>query len=225
MSVLAILTSVLLCFAGPAPARKVTLTTSPVQGGRIFLNGDYVGVAPVDLKLRIKRNEVFVATAEKQGALGLWPRELTKDDLKLRTIQIRLEADRAFNETVEIDIANRWMTIEPRYTVKGNGSINEDLVWQKIVSLVTDNFSDVEQMDRASFYLRTAWRLKKYPYNTLRHRLVVKKGVSSGFSIKVMIESQVYVGSGTNIPSDRFKPIARIFPDDKDTIEFLRDQL
>jgi len=215
----------ILSFAGPAPVKNVMLNTSPVPGGRIYLNGDYVGVAPVELKIRLKKGQVYVATAEKEGALGLWPREITKDDLRSRQIQIRLEADRAYNETVRIDIANRWMTIEPRYTKADDGSIDEDLVWQKIVSVVTDNFSDVQQMDRASFYLRTAWRLKQYPYSTIRHRLVVKKGVSSSFSIKVMIESQVYAGSGTNIPSDRYKPIARIFPDDKDTIEFLRDQL
>lgn len=222
---MSVLILTLLAFAAPTPVKKVMLNTSPVPGGRIFLNGDYIGVAPVELKVKMKKGQVFVATAEKEGALGLWPREFTKDDLRSGQIMIRLENDRAYNETVRIEIANRWMTIEPRYTKTDSGEINEDLVWQKIVSLVTDNFSDVQQMDRASFYLRTAWRLKQYPYSTLRHRLVVKKGVSSSFSIKVMIESQVYVGSGTNIPSDRFKPIERIFPDDKDTLDFLRDQL
>ena len=44
--------------------------------------------------------------------------------------------------------------------------------------MVTDDFADLEQLDRSSFYLRTAWRVRRFPHTIMRNRLVVKRGVT-----------------------------------------------
>ena len=138
---------------------------------------------------------------------------------------VRLEPDRAWEETEVSEVANTWLTVSPARTRSPDGSLDEDRVWQKVVSIVSDNFSDLEQVDRESFYLRTAWRVRKFPYTTLRHRLVVKRGVTGELSVKVRLESQIYQGPLSDPSLDQFADHGRVFQSDKETIDYLNDQL
>jgi hypothetical protein len=160
--VLRVLVIGLVVAGGPAWATKFTLDTAPVKQGRIFVDGKFLGVAPVTVDLKVSHGSVMKARAEKDGALGLWTTEFTKD--QRQAVMIRLEEDEASKQTVVSDIANKWMTIDPSATGGANKVIDEGEAWKKIVSIVTDNFPDVEQLDRASFYLRSAWRVRRYAY-------------------------------------------------------------
>ncbi len=217
------LTLILVASAHSAEAKKYTIDTSPVKGGRVSVNGTFVGIAPVTVELKLKKTQTAVATAEKDGAISLWSSQFSRE--QKGTVQVRLEEDKAYKETFISDVANTWLTLTPSLTRTADGEIDEGKVWQKIVSIVTDEFSDLEQMDRSSFYLRTTWRLRRFPYTVLRHRLVVKRGVNEELSVRIQLESQIYRGTGANPSSDLFIPVARIFQRDKETIDFLRDQL
>ena len=194
--------------AGPSPmlAKKFTIDTAPVKQGRVFVNGNFVGISPVTVDLKMGKNRAYSVQAEKDAALGLWTTEIVKGHKGI--VMVRLEQDQAFQETVASDVANTWLTVQPVQTVL------EDQVWQKIVSVVTDNFSDLEQIDRSSFYLRTAWRMRRFPYSVMRNRLVVKRGVTPNLTVRVQLESQVYVATrglrGGALPSDQFRPTTRI---------------
>jgi len=211
--------------ASAAAAKRFTIDTTPVKQGRVFIDGEFVGVAPVEVELKLKKHEHAVVTVEKEGALGLWEREISPAEKG--TVYVRLEANTALDETVESDIANTWLTITPKLTRGPDNSVNEDAVWQKIVSVVTDNFADLEQLDRSSFYLRTAWRVRRFPHSILRNRVVIKRGVTDQLSVRVQLESFEMVSTTTNatIADDLFTETSRIFLDDKETIDFLRDQL
>src|ERR1035438_790796 len=95
---------------GPAWATKFTLDTAPVKQGRIFVDGKFLGVAPVTVDLKVSPGSGMKARAEKDGALGLWTTEFTKD--QRQAVMIRLEEDEASKQTVVSDSANKWMTIE-----------------------------------------------------------------------------------------------------------------
>ncbi len=206
-------------------AKRFVIDTTPVAGGRVFVDGRFVGVAPVTVELKLKKEQVATATAEKDGALGLWPREIAKDEKG--TIFVRLEENLALTETLESDVANTWLTITPKLTRERDDSVDEDAVWQRIVSVVTDNFADLEQLDRSSFYLRTAWRVRRFPHSIMRNRLVVKRGVTDQLSVRVQLESFEMVSAATDarIDDELFTESSRIFRDDKETIDYLRDQL
>ncbi len=206
-------------------AKKFSIDTTPVKNGRVFVDGRFVGVAPVTVELKLKKHETAVVTAEKEGALGLWERDLSKDEKG--TVYVRLEENAALTETLESDVANTWLTITPKRTRGRDNSVDEDAVWQRIVSVVTDNFADLEQLDRSSFYLRTAWRVRRYPHSIMRNRVVVKRGVTDQLSIRVQLESFQMVSADTDaqIDDDLFVESSRIFEDDKETIDYLRDQL
>jgi hypothetical protein len=212
---------------GPAWATKFTLDTAPVKQGRIFVDDKFLGVAPVTVDLKVSHRSVMKARAEKDGALGLWTTEFAKD--QRQTVMIRLEEDEASKQTVASDIANRWLTIDPSSTGGANKVIDEGEAWKKIVSIVTDNFSDIEQLDRASFYLRSAWRVRRYAYAVVRNRLVIKRGVTPNLTIRVEIESEVYrssepLAASMAIRDDMFTANPRVYPSDQDTVRILRDQ-
>lgn len=220
--------SVCLAMAVAAPAaaaKRFTIDTTPVKEGRIFIDGDFVGVAPVTVELKLKKHQTARVTTEKPGALALWEREISPAEKG--TVYVRLEEHEALAETVESDVANTWLTITPKLTRGPDNSVNEDAVWQKIVSVVTDNFADLEQLDRSSFYLRTAWRVRRFPHSILRNRVVIKRGVTDLLSVRVQLESFELVSADPNakIADDLFTETSRIFLDDKETIDFLRDQL
>jgi len=215
-------------FASPqAWGKKFTFDTAPVSHGRVFVDDRFIGIAPVTADLKVNKNGIMKARAEKEGAIGLWATEFGKDQNQI--VMIRLEEDEAMKQTVESDIANKWLTIDPSATGGPGKTTDEGEMWKKIVSIVTDNFSDVEQLDRSSFYMRTAWRVRRYPYSVIRNRLIVKRGVTPQLTVRVEIESQVYRYSDIQLGSqpvrdESFTPINRVYPADRDTIQILRDQ-
>ena len=220
--------TVCLVLAATAPvvaAKRLTIDTSPVKQGRVFVDGTFVGVAPVTLQLKLKKHQIATVTAEKAGALGLWQRDVTKNEKG--PVFVRLEENTALAETVESDVANTWLTITPRTTRQADGSVDEDAVWQRIVSIVTDNFSDLEQLDRSSFYLRTTWRVRRFPHSVMRNRLIVKRGVTDQLSVRVQLESVAVttIDTDAEIDLERFSPTSRVFLSDEATIDYLRDQL
>jgi hypothetical protein len=215
-------------FGSPgAWAKKFTFDTAPVQQGRVFVDGQFVGVAPVTVDLKIGKNVIMKASAEKEGALGYWVATFSKD--QNQTVMIRLEEDESTRQTIESDIANKWLTIDPSSTGGPGKTTDEGEMWKKVVSIVTDNFSDLEQLDRSSFYLRTAWRVRRYPYAVIRNRLIVKRGVTPHLTVRVEIESQVYrftdpQATSQPVRDELFTALNRLFPADRDTIQILRDQ-
>jgi hypothetical protein len=207
---------------GPVWAKKFILDTAPVKQGRIFVNEKFLGIAPLTVDLKVSARSVMRARAEKEGAFGLWTADFTNKD---QSVVIRLEEDEASKKTVASDIANKWLTIDPSATGGANKVIDEGEAWKKIVSIVTDNFTDIEQLDRSSFYLRSAWRVRRYPYSVVRNRLIIKRGVTPNLTIRVEIESQIYRFSEIQpIRDELFTENPRVFPSDQDTVRILRDQ-
>jgi hypothetical protein len=208
-------------------AKKVTLDTAPVTQGRIFVDDRFVGVAPVTVDLKMSKGIAMKARAEKDGAVGGWITEFTKDQNQV--VVIRLEEDEMIKQTVISDIANKWLTIDPTATGGPGKVVDEGEAWKKIVSIVTDNYREIEQLDRSSFYLRTAWRTRRYAYSVIRNRLIIKRGVTSQLTFKIELESQTFRFTESRraseaIRDEYFTETARIFPEDRDTIQILRDQ-
>ncbi len=224
-STILVLTSFL---AGPpAWAKKFSFDTAPVKQGRVFVNDQFVGVAPVTVDLKLTKSVTMKARAEKDGAVGMWATEFSKD--QNQTVVIRLEEDEAVKQTIVSDIANKWLTLDPTATGGPGKTIDEGEAWKKIVSIVTDNFREVEQLDRSSFYLRSAWRIRRYPYSVIRNRLIIKRGVTPHLTVKVQLESQIYRFTPDRpaieiIRDEWYTETLRVFPSDRDTVQILRDQ-
>lgn len=208
---------------------EFTVITAPVSDGAVTVNNISRGPAPAFLKLKgVSKSGVWVIKADKAGAISFPATTLTYKQLdKMKVVTIRLEPDQSYTATVSAEIANVWLTIQPTRTKDEAGAIDPNRVWLKVVSIVTDNFPDVEVMDRDSYYLRTAWRTRNYPLSVIRSRLVLKSGSSSTLSIKIRLESERAVKALPNaqVSQESFEPYDRVLKADKETIDFLRDQL
>ena len=112
--------------AGPSLmlAKKLTIDTAPVKQGRVFVNGNFVGIAPVTVDLKMGKNSAYAVRAEKDAALGLWTTEIVKGHKGI--VMVRLEQDQAYQETVDSDVANKWLTVQPVQTVDAFQKVVED---------------------------------------------------------------------------------------------------
>ena len=189
----------------------------------LMLAGTLTGCAMLERREPAQERYTTRDKTKKGAAIGDWPRRVGSKHKG--AIVIRLEEDESFLATEESDVANTWVSIAPSRTVDSVGEIDEDRTWQKLVSVVTDNFSDLEQVDRASYYIRSAWRVREYAYRVLRHRLVVKRGVTEDLTLRISIESQIAPRVNGFYRDEDFVPTRRIYSRDKETITFLRDQL
>ena len=202
-------------------SKKYQVVTQPVAEGRVFIDGEFAGIAPIEVTLSLTKTEPTVITAEKTESISQWPRTVQPSLADTDTrILVRLEEDTAFKETEESDMCNKWVTVTPRRALN-----DTDRTWQKLVSLITDSFPDLQQVDRTSYYLRSAWRVREYAFSVLRHRLVIKRGVGDDFTLRLMLESQIASSSAEGYREEQFKESKRIFPADNETIMFIRDQL
>jgi len=228
ISFITVFVVVLLTSADPLMARKYKIDTAPVKGGQIKIDGAVVGVAPIELELKIREPHTALVEAEKEGAVSYWPLRLNKfDRSKKGRFIVRLEVDESAVDTVKSSIANVWQTVEVRQSLDAEGYIDEDLAWQNIVSAVSDRFDDFEKVNSEKFELQSAWRTRVYPYAVLRHRIVVKSAVSKGRAIKFQLESEAFFRDNPAVPVDPvgFEPYSRVFAKDQDIAELIRTQL
>ena len=205
-----------------ASAKPVVIDTYPVKEGRVYVNGEFAGIAPVEVDVRFGLfflpSRTKIATADGEGTVARWK---TRFDRSSRDVQVRLEEDEHYRSTVASDVANKWLKVSPQ------AGDDDTVLWQKIVSVVTDNFSDLESLNTGSLYLRTAWRVRNFSHSAARTRLVVKRDVSDKTGFKVMLETEfAEKRSGSNeVKPNDYQPTTRVFQADKETIDFLRDQL
>lgn len=102
-----VLLALTLIVPSAAHAKKVrfTVDSTPVPEGRISINGEYQGVAPIDLTMHLPKDGVIVITAEREGAIGAWPKKIAVKSLR-GIVNVRLEKDEAYDSTVSDQIAN-----------------------------------------------------------------------------------------------------------------------
>lgn len=205
-------------------SREYTIVTEPVSGGNIFIDGEFAGVAPLSVHLSVTKGEPIVITTEKTDTINRWRRNVSPSLAdKNTTIVVRLEEDRAYLETEESANCGKWITVTPRRAI--NSSVDTNSTWQKLISLITDSFPDLQQLDPVSYYIRTAWRIRDYPYNVLRHRLIVRRGVGDDLTLRIFTECQIApVADGTYRDED-FRVFRRLFPIDSETIDMIGAQL
>ena len=201
--------------------KKYTVVTEPVVDGRVEVNGEFVGIAPVTVNLSVTSSEPVLITAERSEAVSRWPRQVTPSVSDTdSTIVVRLERDRAIVDTIECNTCNEWVNVTPRRTLS-----DSDRTWQKLISLITNSFPDLQQVDRISFYIRSAWRVREYPFDIVRHRLVIKRGLGDDFTLRLLLESEKAVPRGNGYRDEDFRSWNRQFPVDQEMLQYLRDQL
>ncbi|MDR2853764.1 MAG: hypothetical protein LBV31_00470, partial [Prevotellaceae bacterium] len=101
--------------------------------------------------------------------------------------------------------ANKWITI----TVKKG--ITEDQAWKRIMSVVTDNFENVEMKDKSAGLIRTAWVEQDFGGTVIvRTRLEIKPDYSqddNGYQIK--LSSEIKWSGNTNEGYEKYDRVLK----------------
>lgn len=155
--------------SGLSAGKKVTINVLP-ETAKIYVDGQFVGTGSYKVEFK-KDVDFFVIKVEDMGYITRTYR-LLKDN-PAKTVLYKLPEDEAYaasfgSEDGGADIANRWQDVTCR---KG---LTEDQIWKRLVSVTTSYFDNIEVRDKSAGWLKTAWRVSRFRYQTVRTRLEVR---------------------------------------------------
>ena len=168
LSLSAIILTSLLLSVNMAAAKKIVVKTIP-ENATIWVDGQAVGEGSYTVKFE-KGNEFYIVSATAPGYIKKRIRVLKSNPAK--SVVVRLNEDEALEASTGdkdgAELANRWIDITCR---KG---LTEDKVWNRLMSIATSYFSDIEVRDKSAGWIKTNWRTTKFTWQTVRTRLEVR---------------------------------------------------
>lgn len=148
--------------------KKVTINTIP-ENAKIYIDGQLVASGTYQVKFD-KNTDFFVVKVEAPGYITRFYRLLKS--VQKATMLYSLPEDEAMLASISGEggegIANKWQDITCR---KG---LSEDKVWKRLMSVCTNYFDNIEVRDKAAGWIKTAWKVTTFRYQTVRTRLEVK---------------------------------------------------
>ena len=167
----AILFSVLCLILGlveAQAAKKITINVIP-ETANIFVDGQLVATGKYQVKFD-RHTDFFIVKVEAPGYITRTYR-LLKSNPK-STVLYTLPTDDAMYASTGgedgMELANKWQDIRCKQ------GLSEDVVWKRLMSVCTNYFDNIEVRDKSAGWIKTAWRVSKFKYQTVRTRLEVR---------------------------------------------------
>jgi hypothetical protein len=203
-----------------SPAKPTMLSTDP-QGAKLQVNGRDVGLAPTTYTFDFSDTKSYDVTAAQPGFYDARV-QVTPDsaDVKTGLLKVSLSPDTAYAATVPSDAANQWALVQ------ADPKLPKDAVWQRLVSVVTDRYTHLTSLDSLSGHLESATYSREFPHPsnksiTIRTQLVAAISSQQPLVYKVKIVSQSSYGTDP----DRWTEYPRVFPEDADLVNKIRNQV
>lgn len=166
--------AVICCFAlfavafSAEAAKKITIKTVP-EFATITIDGQEVGTGTYQVKFD-KHNEFYIVSVSAPGYITRKYRLLKSNPQN--TVVYTLPESEAFaasssGEDTGLE-PNTWMDITCRQ------GLTEDLIWKRLMNVVTSYFDNVEVRDKSAGWIKTGWALSKFKHETVRTRLEVR---------------------------------------------------
>lgn len=199
------------CLSDLCYAKNVKILTTP-SNAKIYIDGNYAGDGVVTLPKR--RNEGFYAIkVELDGYVPLETKISSTD--KRSAVSYTLRRDAMYDESNPSDLVNKYFTItisKDLYTINSDGIKNTENVWKLIHQVLLNYFDEIQTTDRASGFVQTPWRIKKFPdiEKACRTRVSIRESNIGGdltFQIKISSEVASIYGYTRD---ESFKPVDRI---------------
>lgn len=192
------------------------------DNAKIYVDGNEVGNGSYVIKFN-RKTDFFMLKFECPGYITKQVKLMKNNPNK--TIAYKMDKDEFFHNSFSsndgsLQIANNWFEI----TVK-NG-LTEDQIWKKLISIVSNNFENLEIRDKSAGWIRTAWTKTTFETQVVRTRLEIKinTDVEEEVTYKVRISSEV-----NNDPDctgdDCFEKTDRILKKYADVINELQNKL
>jgi hypothetical protein len=207
---------------GCCSPKQAIISTDP-GGAKLSVNGKDIGAADKSYQFDFCHDvKQYDVTATQDGYFDATA--VVKDDspgLNDKFIKLTLVADQAHATTeVPTDPANQWAIIQ------ASPGLTKDVVWQKMVSVVTDRFTHLTVLDATSGHLESATHQKEFPNPsqgsmTIRTQLVASISSEQPLVYKVKLVSQVGYGASP----DKWTDYPRVYKEEAKLIDSIRDQI
>ncbi len=196
------------------------------EGAVIRVNGKEVGTSEYTLKL-VRGSEAKIEV-EKKGYVSYMTTLYNEDTevapppfIALTEGSPEFPEDESFTSSTESDLANRDFVLSTP-----DGMAEED-AWRIVAQIVQTYYDELEQIDRETGYLRTAWVYKSYPNRTVRTRVIVKINNREPlkYSIKISSEENSDRTKLDSRDDDDYKPWDRVLNQYKEIISEMQSRL
>lgn len=148
--------------------KKITVKTIP-ENAKIEVDGSVVGEGSYTLKFDGK-NEFYVVAASAPGYITRKYRVMKTNPNK--TVLFKLPEDEAMKASFGSEdgaaMANSWMEI------KCKNGMKEDVIWKRLMSVSTSYFDNITVRDKSAGWIKSAWKVTKFPNQIVRTRLEVR---------------------------------------------------
>ena len=215
----------------PPVNERVTLVDREVairvpDGAVVKVNGKEMGTGEYILKL-VKGSEAKIEV-EKKGFVS-YMTTLYNDEsnvappafIALAEGTPEFPEDESFTSSTESDLANRDFVLS---TPEG---MSEEDAWRIVAQIVQTYYDELEQIDRETGYLRTAWVYKRYANRTVRTRVILKINNREPlkYSIKISSEENSDRQRLDSRDDDDYKPWDRVLNQYKEIISEMQSRL
>lgn len=200
--------------AGPRPT---TILTEP-PGAAVYVDKASLGASPVDYAFDFKKKPNYVLSTRQTGYFDA-ERVISRNTPGVGDrVTVGLTADESWTATTTSEATNTWLRIEVDDRVDADG------MWQRLVDSVTGRFVNIEQMDKASGYIRSAAMSRTFTHPmrgefTVRTQFIGSIAQSDPLVYKLRIESVSVDKSGMTRPYDR------VFKEDAVLVQELQSRL
>jgi hypothetical protein len=200
-------------------ANRTMMITSDPDHAAVSVNGNPIGDTPLKYTFDYGQRTYYDVVVRKTGYLEV-SRQMIGDTngANRDTLAFDLPPDPAYKETTASEAANQWLRVQipPRIT--------REAMWQTLVDAVTSRYSNIEQMDPSSGYVRSAPITKTYP-NALRGEYSIRTQFVGSIVSTDPLVYKMKIQSEYSDHANQWVPFNRIFAPDQQLIEELQNRL
>jgi hypothetical protein len=199
-------------------AQSVTITSVP-DGATVLVNGNPIGATPVKYAFDYSQRTYFDIVVRKTGYLEMSQQLIGDTDAARQSkLVFELPIDPSFKETTSSQAANQWMRVQI------SDRLTRELMWQTLVDSVTSRYSNLEQMDAASGYIRSVPLVKIYHHPVRGDYTVRTQFLGSIVSTQPLVYKFKIQSEYSDHPG-QWTPFDRIFSGDEQLVEELQNRL
>ncbi len=187
-------------------AQNVIVSTN--VDAEFYLNGQSQGNrSQITFKLK-KKMPTMVVTIIKTGYVPVERKYSNLYGKPPKQDYIKLVEDEAYNNSVEGDFANKYVSIET--------DMNYDDAWKYLAMISRSNFEVLTISDKSTGFMQSAWYIKKYNYYTVRQRFTASQVSINPLIFQVKIESEITESSKDDKDDESYEKWDRVLKSQAD---------
>lgn len=180
--------------------KKMVKITVDQDDAKIYVDNNYVATGSYVAPINYGEGHIRVRI-EKEGYVTR--RLKIREDDTRNAIDITLDPDESWNNSVATDMANKFFTVPVSKAYvehAGNESEAAKLVWKTLHQILMNYIEEIEESNQMGGYIQSAWVVKEFPGAEVkvRTRVIIKETNAGGdltYRIKICSEIAPYNGT------------------------------